>query len=219
MQHPPIPGENTSQSRCGAVRNILLEAAVVAVVGVALAFAANALSPRGLDLRHDNFPPRPSVASLWPANKGVAATGTNQVGFEQNLAERLRAEGLQLGQSNAVMSLFQDPRFAQDLVVFIDARDDRAYQSGHIPGAYQFDRYYPEKYVATMLQVCGPAQQIVVYCNGGNCEDSEFAALMLSQWGVPKSKLLVYGGGITEWTSNRWPVELGARHSGQLHHY
>ena len=191
---------------------IVVEAALVAGLGAALAFAANSLSPRGLALRRDNFPPAPSVAELLP---GPGAPHTS-VDTERALELKLQAEGLQLGRSNQVMALFKDPRFAQELVVFIDARDERAYEAGHIPGAYSFNRYYPEKYVGTMLQVCGPAQQIVVYCNGGSCEDSEFAARMLSQWGIAASKLMVYGGGITEWTSNHWPVEVGERHSGRL---
>ncbi|HWH72296.1 MAG TPA: rhodanese-like domain-containing protein, partial [Candidatus Sulfotelmatobacter sp.] len=57
---------------------------------------------------------------------------------------------------------------------------------------------------------------IVVYCNGGNCEDSELAATMLRDAGIPKDKLLVYGGGMTEWTTNGLPVELGQRKSGNL---
>lgn len=200
------------------LKNVLLEAGLVATCGAALAFAANALSPRGLSLTRDNFPPLPHVAipgSL--TNSAGAATGGDAAEEQISLKARLEAEGLQLVDGKQAFQLYQDPRYLQELVVFVDARSENTYQAGHIPGAYQFDRYYPEKYVSTMLQVCGPAQRILVYCNGGNCEDSEFAAVLLSQWGIPKTNLLVYGGGITEWTTNRWPIELGARHSGILH--
>ena len=200
------------------MKGIVLEAACVALAGAVLAFVANALSPRGLNLAHDNFPRRPVFPGLSPATNSVA-TGSNGAPAQPSLAERLRAENLQLAQSNEVFQLYNDPRRVQELIVFIDARDDNAYAAGHIPGAYQFNRYYPDKYVGTMLQVCNPAQQIVVYCNGGHCEDSEFAALMLAEWGVPKDKLSVFGGGITEWTNNRWPLETGARLSGNFHQY
>jgi rhodanese-related sulfurtransferase len=57
----------------------------------------------------------------------------------------------------------------------------------------------------------------VVYCNGGNCEDSELTAALLADANiVPREKLWVYGGGITEWATNGWPVELGERKSGRM---
>ena len=102
------------------------------------------------------------------------------------------------------------------LFVFIDARDDRHYEEGHVPGAYQFDRYYPEKHLPAVLPACLTAMKVVVYCTGGSCEDSEFAALALKEAGVPQDRLLVYAGGMTEWGANGWPVEAGERQSGNL---
>jgi rhodanese-related sulfurtransferase len=208
-------GSRKSWSR---LKSVFLEAALVATCGAGLAFAANSLSPIGLSLTRDNFPQRPLVA-IPGSLTNSAASETNTADGPEALKARLGAEGLQLADGAETFQLYHDPRYPQELVVFVDARSDGAYQAGHIPGAYQFDRYYPEKYVATMLQVCNPAQQILVYCNGGNCEDSEFAAILLSQWGIPKNKLMVYGGGFTEWTNHHWPVELGTRHSGNLRQY
>ena len=211
------PGDQRPWRSC--LKSLLLEASLVATCGAALAFAANALSPRGLNLTRDNFPRRSSVITPGSLTNSAGTANGTAVEGQASLKARLGAEGLELADGKQAFQLYQDPRYAQELIVFVDARSENAYQAGHIPGAYEFDRYYPEKYVSTMLQVCGPAQQILVYCNGGHCEDSEFAAVMLSEWGIPKNKLLVYGGGITEWTNNRWPVELGARHSGNLRQY
>ena len=55
-----------------------------------------------------------------------------------------------------------------------------------------------------------------MYCHGGDCEDSEFAAIMLKDNGIAKEKLFVYGGGITEWTDHGLPVEIGSHNSGRL---
>ena len=146
---------------------------------------------------------------------GAAAATTNSP--LELLSARLRANGLQLADSNQVMQFFRDPRREQDGVIFIDARDDEHYRAGHIPGAYHFDRFHPENYLTNVLQVCLTAQQIVFYCNGGDCDDSEHAAIMLrDSIGIPKEKVFVYGGGITEWTTNGLPIEVGARNSGQL---
>jgi hypothetical protein len=34
--------------------------------------------------------------------------------------------------------------------------------------------------------------------------------------GIPNRKLFIYGGGITDWSTNHQPVETGARNSGNL---
>jgi rhodanese-related sulfurtransferase len=194
------------------------EGALVAVIGAALAFVANGLSPRGLELATDYFPgtkltsPPPVTAT----NLTAGATAPTNSPLER-LAARLRENGLQLADSNQVAQLFRDPRREQDGVIFIDARDDEHYRTGHIPGAYQFDRFQPQNYLTNVVEVCVTAQQIVFYCNGGDCDDSEHAAIMLrDSIGIPREKVFVYGGGINEWTTNGLPVELGVRNSGQF---
>jgi rhodanese-related sulfurtransferase len=107
-------------------------------------------------------------------------------------------------------------QYAQGLVLFVDARDDRHFQEGHIPGAHQLDHFRPENYLSAVLAVCTSAEKIVVYCNGGDCEDSEFTAIMLTQAGVPADRLFIYAGGISEWKQHGEPVELGARGSGVM---
>jgi rhodanese-related sulfurtransferase len=110
-----------------------------------------------------------------------------------------------------MVELFHDPRYAQNQVVFIDARNDDEFQEGHIPGAHQFDHFHYEKFLPTIVPLCQAAQQIVVYCGGGDCELSEFAATMLANdLGVAKEKLGVYGGGMNEWKSKGLPIETGA---------
>jgi len=199
------------------VKGVILEALVVAAIGAALAFAANGISPRGLKLSRDFFgTSRPAQENPVAATNTTTVGGTNTPSPHEVLAARLRKEGISLIDSNQVIRLFDDPRREENLVIFVDAREDQHYQKGHIPGAYQLDYYRPEKYLATVLPLCQLAQQIVVYCNGGNCEDSEFAATFLLSAGVPKEKLEVYGGGFSEWQTNHLPVEIGPRLSGQI---
>lgn len=190
----------------------------MAVIGVTLAFVANGLSPRRLELARNYFPGTklPSPTSGAGTNlTGTAAANTNSP--LELLSARLREHGLQLADSNQVAQFFHDPRREQDGVIFIDARDDEHYRAGHIPGAYLFDRFYPQNYLASVVPVCLTAQQIVFYCNGGDCDDSEHAAIMLrDSLAIPKEKVFVYGGGLNEWTTNGLPIELGARNSGQL---
>ena len=190
----------------------------MAVIGAALAFAANGLSPHRLDLTRDYFPGNKltSPAPVAGTNlTGAAGAPTNSP--LELLSARFQKEGLQLAGSNQVIQLFRDPRREQDGVIFIDARDDEQYRAGHIPGAYLFDRFQPQNYLTNVVQVCLTAQQIVFYCNGGDCDDSEHAAIMLrDSIGIPKEKVFVYGGGMNEWTTNGLPIELGPRNSGQF---
>lgn len=193
------------------MRNVLLEALLLGAAGLAVALAANALSPRGLKLARNYSPGRAlTIARSLPA--GV----TNATASAQLLAAQFRSEGLQLADSNLVTTLFADPKRQQDLVVFVDARDDDHYQAGHVPGAFQLDHYHPENYLATVLPVCQTAQKIVVYCKGGSCEDSEQTAIFLRDAGIPRDKLFVYAGGFDEWSANKQPIETGSRNSGQL---
>jgi rhodanese-related sulfurtransferase len=194
----------------------LLEALVVAGIGAVLAFAANGLSPRGLELSNNYFPgAQPSLPA--PGKGQTNAAGTNASSPTELLAARLREDGLQLADSKQAEQFFQDPRRDQDGVIFIDARDDKHYLAGHIPSAYHFDRFHPEDYLTNVVQVCLTAQRIVFYCNGGDCDDSEHAAVMLrDSMGLPRDKVFVYGGGMAEWSSNGLPIEVGARNSGQL---
>lgn len=185
----------------------------MAVAGAACAFAANQISPRGLTLTRNYFPEGTGRLVSAPAPAGTNAPASDPARL---LAAELKAKGLQLADRNQALQLFHDPRFQQSRVVFLDARDETHYRAGHIPGAYEFDPYHPEKYFDTVLPVCRAAEQIVVYCNGGDCDDSETAAILLRDIGIANQKLLVYGGGIAEWTANNLPVELGERNSGNL---
>jgi len=196
------------------VKAVLIEGLLVALVGAGLSLAANYLSPRGLKLSRNYFPPPPAVSNAPPTSlaPGGGLT-TNLPALSNALALRLQARGLSLLDSNQVIHLFHDPAYQQEQVIFIDARDDPAYQAGHIPGAYQLDYYRPEPYLPAVLQAAQFARQIVIYCNGGDCEDSEFAATLLAP-AVPPGTLGVYGGGFTEWVTNGLPVEIGGRKSG-----
>jgi len=193
----------------------------VAVLGIVFGLSANFFSPKGLGLSQNYFPGRSS-------NSNPAVTQTNSsrqmplpnMGVNTNLPSespavvRLRKNGLQMVDAGQLWQLFNDPRYGQHLIVIIDARDDKHYAEGHIPGAYQFDHYHPEKYLGVIFPVCQSAEQVVVYCNGGDCEDSEYAAIMLRDAGIANQKLFVYSGGITEWTAKQFPIETGAQTDG-----
>jgi rhodanese-related sulfurtransferase len=202
------------------LKRVLFEALVVFTAGLVFALVANLASPRGLSLTRNYFP-GPNTSGIGPGtnyNLTVTAQKTDPAGRVtwETVSARLRGKGLQPIDSKEAIELFRDPQYEQEMTVFVDARDDRHYQEGHVPGAYQFDRYYPEKHLPAVLPACLTATKVVVYCAGGDCEDSEFAALALKEAGVPQERLFIYAGGMTEWATNDVPVELGERKSGNL---
>jgi rhodanese-related sulfurtransferase len=203
--------------RKSGLREILLEAVLLIFVGVCLSIVANALSPRGLSLKrrlpgiaHDGKPAGvvPEMRVLTPATNIVFPTDLT--------ALRVRANGLQAIDLTLAVQLFEDSRRQNGQVVFIDARDENHYTKGHVPGAFTFDPFQPEKYLELVLPVCRAAEQVVVYCTGGRCEDSLDASILLRDAGVPTQKILVFTGGISEWTAGGLPVEAGSRQSGDI---
>jgi len=199
---------------------VLLEALFVVVVGTGIALRANAVSPRGLPrIRHPSLAPAKRTLETGgtssPLESGRAAS-PSLGGVATGLAARLESRGLTLVNSNQVEQLFRDPRRDAELVVFVDARDAPQYEDGHIPAAYLLDPYRPEHGLGSVLAVAATAEQLVVYCSGGDCEDSELAAGLLLDSGIPGSKVMVYGGGLAEWTTNGLPIEVGTRRSGRM---
>ena len=189
-----------------SLRKVLTESIVVLFVGSGLALLANRLSPRGLNLGHNYFPAAGDHTSTQIAPPTLK---NSQPGETNSVESRFEANGLKLVSFEETARLFSDPRRSQEVIIFVDARNDEHFRQAHIPGAYQFDHYHPLDYLPKVLPACQTAEQIVVYCTGGNCEDSEFAALALIQTGVPKERLTVFLGGITEWTNHAQPIETG----------
>jgi rhodanese-related sulfurtransferase len=198
---------------------VIAEAAVVALVGAGAGLAANKISPRGLDLSRNYFPSITNhVAAIHPAPVAAAtnAAPTEEQAEAAQLSDRLRDKGLQEIKRAQVQTLLHDPRYQDGRVVFVDARPEDGYEDGHIPGAYELDPYHPEKQLATVLPACNAAEQVVVYCTGGECEDGDTVAIMLKSASVEGGKIFVYGGGFHDWATAHLPVETGARNSGTM---
>ena len=117
------------------VRSILFEAAVIAAVGLTLSLAANALSPRGLQLTRNYFPTDFRHPAAPDGATNHVASAVNSGNDSDASRQRLQQHGLHLIASNEVAALFRDVRYEQGIVVIVDARDDAHYQAGHIPGA------------------------------------------------------------------------------------
>ena len=84
-------------------------------------------------------------------------------------------------------------------------------RTGTCPGAYQLNHYLSEQFLPGLVPIALAAEKVVIYCNGGDCEDSLFAAVDLLDEGVPYESIYLYEGGMEEWRKRGGPIEEGAR--------
>jgi rhodanese-related sulfurtransferase len=203
------------------LRNTLFEVAVVVAVGVVLGTIGNAISSDGLQFTHDYFPgskqrqaTKPVTQPVGPAEtQGVSTNTTKVEDVYEQVGKHLRNLGLQTIDFEEVRSLFEDPAYE---VMFIDARTEKSFAEGHLPGAFLFDRFHEDKHIGAIQEAAPFAMKIIVYCGGGECEDSEEATFRLQQLGFDPILLYVFVGGMEQWESEQMPVERGERDSGDF---
>jgi rhodanese-related sulfurtransferase len=201
-------------------KRTLLEFALVAVAGTAIALVANHLSSHRLSLSRDYFPPGQGLSARdghKPTTQSKpASTEPAPPSPTADVDRLIEDHGLNPIHDSDVLAAFEDPGRKSGTIVFVDARNNEQYDRAHIPGAYEL--YHPEidKNIDQVLPIVAAAQKVIVYCNGGDCDDSIWTAVDLRDRGVFPDRLFVYAGGITEWKKDKRPVEKGARNSGDI---
>jgi rhodanese-related sulfurtransferase len=110
---------------------------------------------------------------------------------------------------------FDDVKSLHDKnALFLDARRTSVYEQGHIAGARTYSVWesdIDEKVNKLFNERSDPAAQalpIVVYCSGGDCEDSHMLAQKL--WGIQFNNVYVYKDGFPDWQQHGAPVHTGA---------
>jgi rhodanese-related sulfurtransferase len=96
-------------------------------------------------------------------------------------------------------------------VPFLDARRTSVFEEGHVAGARSFSVWesdIDQKVMALIAERDGP-QPLVVYCSGGDCEDSHLLAQKL--WGAGFNDNLVYRDGYPDWVRRGGAVRTGAK--------
>ena len=94
---------------------------------------------------------------------------------------------------------------------FLDARRTNVYQQGHIAGARPFSVWesdVDDKVKAFFDEGRDQSQPVVVYCSGGDCEDSHTLAQKL--YFVGFDNVLVYKDGFPDWQKRNLPIHTGA---------
>jgi len=98
--------------------------------------------------------------------------------------------------------------------LFLDARRTSVYEQGHIPGARTYSVWesdIEDKVRKLFDERSDPSEQakaIVIYCSGGDCEDSHMLAQKL--WGIQFNNIYVYKDGFPDWQQRGGAVHTGA---------
>ena len=109
-----------------------------------------------------------------------------------------------------VLAVMKDPQTARGLNVSVDGRSEDDFAEGHIPGAIRCFPYEIEKCIDKVLARANGADKVIVYCGGGDCEDSIFMCRELVDAGVPSEAIHLYAGGWKEWSARNEPMKSGA---------
>jgi rhodanese-related sulfurtransferase len=185
---------SASQTPRPLLANAFIQAALVACAGLLVAVLANHLSPLGLSLTRDYFPAAVPVETPATTSPEPAPTAAPKHEF----ATATRAD---------VQELLRDPRFVMQKFLLIDARNVANFQAGHIPGALQYDHFRPTENIAQIVPPCLAAEKIIIYCHGGQCQDSIFTSRLLVGYGVPASRIAIYEAGIEDWRHAELPLQ------------
>lgn len=99
---------------------------------------------------------------------------------------------------------------ARKTVLFLDARRTSVYRDGHIAGARPFSVWeadVDDKVKALFAEGLDQSAPVIIYCSGGDCEDSHMLGQKLYMVGFDNVR--VYKDGFPDWVKRGLPVTKG----------
>ena len=158
------------------LKQAIIQAIVIAVVASIVAFAHNAFSVNGIN--------------PFRKIKDVPV---------------LRDEAHEIAEGISIIDIEKARAIVEAAGLVIDARTAAEYAEGHLPGALLVDYYDMGRYLGAVLLLLSPELEIMLYCAGVDCEDSELLAREHFMMGY--KKLAVFRGGYEEWIEAGLPIE------------
>jgi rhodanese-related sulfurtransferase len=206
------------------IRRAAIEIVILAIVAVGLGFTANGVRAKGsVDLEKNYFSVGWEIVNEKAKEPTLRAevSGPRQEADESQSHQSLAAPPTPCDKRGAdpdhpyqvisfeeVVAAFNDPKTAMGANVFIDARSAAVYEDGHIPCAVQVDAYEVADCLDNVLDCISGAEKVIVYCNGGDCEDSVFLCRDLINADVPYETIYLYPGGCQEWEEKGMPMAM-----------
>ena len=203
-----------------------LEAATLIVAAAVCALTANAVASRERKLAvvptvapkpapRPSVGPPPSAAVVQPPPTAAAEGGGAPPRTKPRTPAK-PAHEFRPHPDKPYIEIHYDDVVALDAsgALFLDARRTSVYEQGHIAGARPFSVWesdIDEKVNKLFAERGDPRDQdkpIVVYCSGGDCEDSHMLAQKL--WGIAFNNVYVYKDGFPDWQAHRGAIHTGA---------
>jgi rhodanese-related sulfurtransferase len=163
-----------------AIKKTIQEIITLLGVSLILALVVNTFSPRGI-----------ALVGQWDIAQGVvtASPAAGATGQPQEIDSIALAKAI----------------FDEGEVLFVDARSQKDYANGHIPGAISLPVGQFEERIGSFLNRYPLEQPIVTYCSGRTCEDSHDLARFLSDIGFTNVRIFI--DGFQGWEAEGYPVE------------
>ncbi|MGD2110793.1 MAG: rhodanese-like domain-containing protein [Phycisphaerae bacterium] len=202
------------------IKSTVAQFVILGVVSIAVGLGVNTVRAKNrIDLsrnyksppppgRHEPSNPRRETSTTVddPPPNGARLTAEDPPPAEPAPEEDY---GYQVIDFAGVVEVFEDPSTAFGANLFVDARNDALYAEGHIPGALLADHWKLDEYIDTVLNYAAGAEKIIVYCKGGDCEDSQLVCGDLVEFEIEYDKVFLYPGGLDEWRQRGMPVDKG----------
>jgi rhodanese-related sulfurtransferase len=185
------------------------ETVAIVAVAVAAAAASNLLAGPERKLRwigsYAEAAPRPAAkAPTRPAPASAAVTPSGGTGDGKEFAPHPDKSWVEIS-GDDVAALH-----ARGNVLFLDARRSSVYRDGHIAGARSMSVWeadVDDKVRQLFSEGRDQSAPVVVYCSGGDCEDSHMLGQKL--YFVGFDNVLVYKDGFPDWQKRGLPVTKG----------
>jgi rhodanese-related sulfurtransferase len=201
---------------------MLVEMVVIVALAVGAGLAFNAWRPDSkkrvilnkayFDIGSARDAPQsaPSSPIAGLASRAINRPASQPAPADTSPAHKHPQHGWQVIAYDDLAALANDPNTQGGGNMIVDARKPELYEKGHIPWAIRIYPDYASEELPTYLERLMNADKIVVYCNGGDCEDSIFMCRELDHAGVAYAKIFLYEGGYHEWTEKQQPTHTGS---------
>jgi len=177
---------------------LFVQAFSTTVISVIIALFVNFMNPKGIPLIGD-YSKEAMLRELEAKKQELIRSSKEKMPLNDVEAERLESE---LESDISLVEAYE--YFKRGDAIFIDARDEEEYKTGHIKGAINLPAERVEDYV-NLLDEIPKEMKIVTYCGGSDCNLSIELANYLVERGYFDVK--IFFGGWIDWQDAGYPIE------------
>lgn len=186
--------------------NCLLFQRILAIVGLGVIIGAadTWIRPTTLELTLNSpVAAQPVTASNPTAPSVPASTGRSS---ESESSAPVNAAHNAAAPLDTMIDVVAAKKLFDDGVVFLDARITEEFRAGHVPQAFHLtSAMFNTPAADEAMKALDPAQPMVIYCGGGDCDASKNLAILLQ--GAGYKRIHIFEAGFPAWEKAGHPVE------------